>query len=277
MKGYLTISKFARLANTTVETLKHYNSIGLLKPEHIDSDNGYRYYSISQLYELQLIKYLRSLNISIGNIQEYMRNQNIDTTVSMIQRELQSINKEITQINFRKRALETRLSYLKQAQYAAINLESITLNKFRARYVVSTGRIFENATVESEEAFMELCNIFDDDLPVFFLRQFGNVIPKEQLLNPKTDKHSIYFAFIEKAEASRYPTYSSTIDEGYFICGYFKGSYHARSNLLKKMLTFIEKRNYVIAGDAIQIKLCDEAETLDPRDFIHQIQIPVTL
>ncbi|MGL4955400.1 MAG: MerR family DNA-binding transcriptional regulator, partial [Cetobacterium sp.] len=41
-----SIGETAKLNNITIQTLRHYDKEGLLKPSHIDQDTKYRYYSI---------------------------------------------------------------------------------------------------------------------------------------------------------------------------------------------------------------------------------------
>ena len=38
------IGDFARLNKVTVKALRHYESVGLLQPGHIDAPTGYRYH-----------------------------------------------------------------------------------------------------------------------------------------------------------------------------------------------------------------------------------------
>lgn len=40
-----SIGEFSRVSKMSVKTLRFYDERGLLKPGHIDSRNGYRYYS----------------------------------------------------------------------------------------------------------------------------------------------------------------------------------------------------------------------------------------
>ena len=44
IQSVFTTGEFAKLCNTTKETLFHYDKIGILKPKFIKR-NGYRYYS----------------------------------------------------------------------------------------------------------------------------------------------------------------------------------------------------------------------------------------
>ncbi len=48
----ITIGDFARLGRVSVRMLRHYDTIGLLRPEHVDPHTGYRYYRPEQLRRL---------------------------------------------------------------------------------------------------------------------------------------------------------------------------------------------------------------------------------
>jgi DNA-binding transcriptional MerR regulator len=60
MNQYLTIRKFSELTHTTIDTLKHYDDIGLLKPARI-GPNRYRYYLPEQSLELTRILFGKTL------------------------------------------------------------------------------------------------------------------------------------------------------------------------------------------------------------------------
>lgn len=62
------IGDFSRLTQVTVKALRHYDSLGLLKPERIDPDSGYRYYSAAQLPWLNRILALKDLGFSLEQI-----------------------------------------------------------------------------------------------------------------------------------------------------------------------------------------------------------------
>ncbi len=64
----LTIGVFAQVGQVTVQTLRHYDRLGLLKPEHIDRFTNYRYYSLEQLPRLYRILALKELGLSLEQI-----------------------------------------------------------------------------------------------------------------------------------------------------------------------------------------------------------------
>lgn len=54
-----------------VGSLRHYEQAGLLKPEYTDPETGYRYYSVRQFEVLNTIRYLRVLDMPLGQIGEF--------------------------------------------------------------------------------------------------------------------------------------------------------------------------------------------------------------
>ena len=66
-----TAGQFARLHHLNKRTLHYYDDIGLFSPAY-KGRNGYRYYTYQQSGELESILALRELNMSIGEIKEYL-------------------------------------------------------------------------------------------------------------------------------------------------------------------------------------------------------------
>ncbi len=62
------IGDFSRLSQVTVNTLRHYDEIGLLKPAQVDRFTGYRYYSIDQLAQVHRILALKDLGFTLEQI-----------------------------------------------------------------------------------------------------------------------------------------------------------------------------------------------------------------
>ena len=76
------------------DTLLYYDRIGLFQPE-IRKENGYRYYSASQLAELDTILTLRDLDFPIPAIKEALKDLNPGSFVELMEREEESIRRKI--------------------------------------------------------------------------------------------------------------------------------------------------------------------------------------
>jgi DNA-binding transcriptional MerR regulator len=69
----LKIGDFSKLSRVSVQALRHYNEVGLLKPAHVDNFTGYRYYSASQLPQLNRILALKDLGFSLEQIGQLLK------------------------------------------------------------------------------------------------------------------------------------------------------------------------------------------------------------
>ena len=54
---YFKIGEVVEEKGFSIQTLRYYDKIGLIKPKYIDPETNYRYYSGTQFYKLEIIKY----------------------------------------------------------------------------------------------------------------------------------------------------------------------------------------------------------------------------
>lgn len=66
----LKIGEFAERSGISIRRLRHYHRLGLLRPVYVDRFSGYRYYHADQLDDVQQIRYLRSLGLSLAQVAE---------------------------------------------------------------------------------------------------------------------------------------------------------------------------------------------------------------
>ena len=46
----LSIGEFSKICQVSAKTLRYYDEIGLLRPEEINPENGYRYYRVVSFF-----------------------------------------------------------------------------------------------------------------------------------------------------------------------------------------------------------------------------------
>ncbi len=67
------IGEFSKIAQVSGRLLRYYDEIGLFKPQHIEPETGYRYYSADQLPCLNRILALKALGLSLEQIQRLLK------------------------------------------------------------------------------------------------------------------------------------------------------------------------------------------------------------
>ena len=70
------IGEFSKKTNVPVKTLRYYDEINLFKPQEIDLFSGYRYYSDTQINDLQTILILKEVGFSLEEIKKNKNNYN---------------------------------------------------------------------------------------------------------------------------------------------------------------------------------------------------------
>ena len=68
----LTIGEFSNICRVSTKTLRYYAEIGLILPDEINPENGYRYYSIEQLEKMLLINRLKDYCFSLEEIKSIL-------------------------------------------------------------------------------------------------------------------------------------------------------------------------------------------------------------
>lgn len=68
----LSIGEFSRICGVSTKTLRYYDETGLLRPNAINPENGYRYYAIEQLKTMLFIDRLKAYQFSLEEIRALM-------------------------------------------------------------------------------------------------------------------------------------------------------------------------------------------------------------
>lgn len=89
----LKVGELAALANLTVRTLHHYDSIGLLRPS-ARSDAGYRLYDRGDVARLHQIQALRVLGMSLSDIGLYLDSPGA-SPLAVVERQLAAVDRQL--------------------------------------------------------------------------------------------------------------------------------------------------------------------------------------
>ncbi|MGN1015325.1 MAG: MerR family transcriptional regulator [Butyricicoccus sp.] len=70
MDGLMTIGKICAETGMSTSKLRYYESLGLIQPAFLDEKTGYRYYSLSQYREIEILKLCAQMNFPLKKIKE---------------------------------------------------------------------------------------------------------------------------------------------------------------------------------------------------------------
>lgn len=119
---FYSIGEFAKLSNTTRDTLLHYDNIGILKPAHV-GENGYRYYVMLQVYQVHWIRYMQKLGIKLSDIQEHMKiEQDGNSFISLLESAARDAEEELKQQRMLLRVIRNTINTLKDEPITNANV-----------------------------------------------------------------------------------------------------------------------------------------------------------
>lgn len=114
----MRIGEFSKLARVTIRLLRHYDEIGLLKPDGIDEATGYREYSVEQLPNMNKIMLLKELGLPLADIKTHIEN-NIDNAIlkTMLETKQQNLLEQIEDAQMQMSMIDYRLSHIEDDEH----------------------------------------------------------------------------------------------------------------------------------------------------------------
>jgi DNA-binding transcriptional MerR regulator/effector-binding domain-containing protein len=95
MGNVLSIGDFARITHLSVKTLRHYHHEGLLEPDQVDPQSGYRYYATTQIPTAQVIRRLRDLGMPVREVGEVLAATDPDARSELIAGHLHRLESDL--------------------------------------------------------------------------------------------------------------------------------------------------------------------------------------
>lgn len=273
LKDKFTIGEFAKLKNITSETLRYYDRIGLLKPIKTDEKTGYRYYSILQYERLSTILELRQLGMSIEEIIKYFDNRNLNQSLNILKQKYNELEEKIKELKALEKSTKEKIKHLEYISKVD-HSEEIIIKNIEKRYVITFDREIFNE-VELNYSYVELENELNEIAPIVGSNRYGAIIG-EKSSNNIIERVFKLFLFIDDT-GNMDENKIKIIPKGDYVCMYYKGFIWDISSKIEKMIKFIEKENYEICGDIIEIVQIDISVTDIDDEELFEIQIPVRI
>ncbi len=157
MPKLFQIGDVAKLFNLSVSSLRHYENIGLLIPEYIDPESGYRYYSTRQFEPLNTIRYLRALDIPLSEIADFLQNRDIEKIEEKLKKQRETVIEKQRKLKLIERKINNRLCQIENARKSEFDkVKLVELSPCRAVIM---------------EDSLKIENMFDMETPIRKLEQ----------------------------------------------------------------------------------------------------------
>ena len=260
------IGLFSQMNKVTIKALRHYDEIGLLKPEHIDEFTGYRYYSSAQLPILHEIIALRQIGFSLEEIKEVQKGKSVKELLVKKKSEiLKKISEETMKLSQGEYYLENRdenCKYdivLKELPEVIVASMRTTISSYEDLFKIIPLMGAEMEKIGCICAVPEYCfNIYHDGE---YRERDIDVEVCEAVVEMKEESEMIKFKKIDRVEKA--------------ACVLHKGSYSNFPKAYGAVIKWIEENDYEIIDYPRESYIDGIWNKDSEEEWLTEIQFPV--
>lgn len=263
----LTIGQFAALHGINKKTLMWYDEIGLFKPAAINPENGYRCYNYHQSPILETILLLRELDVSIPEIQDFMKNRSAENMKCLLDEKIAELDLQLMHLQAVRKTLSNHRQDMDTLLTMDLSEISIVEKEERCLVTVDIDRdvTFEKEVelITAETARYQLGRLHD--------ASYGSMISVASLLNGNFDDYTRLFIEIPRLVRKNGLHIQP---KGKYLRAFSKGSWDKLPLRYQAILEHARRKGLTLSGYSYE-KGINEAVIDRMEDYIVQIEIPL--
>lgn len=264
----LTIGQFAAMHGINKKTLMWYDEIGLFKPAVINPENGYRCYNYHQSPILETILLLRELDVSIKEIQDFMKNRSAGSLKCLLEEKITGLDMQISHLQAVRATLCTHHQNINTL--LTMDLSEISIIE-KEEHCLVTVDIDRNTSFEQE---VELITAETEKYRLGRLHKasYGSMISVFDLQNSSFDNYCKLFIEIPFLP---YQSGLHIMPKGKYLRAFHKGEWDGIPKRYGEILGYAREHELTLHGFSYETGLNENV--IDRiADYIVQIEIPVT-
>lgn len=276
MENYLNITQLARLRETTTETLRHYDRIGLLRPGYVDPDTGYRYYSYDQIELFDTIIDLRNMGLPLNEIKDFLPRRNVERSYEILSKKARELEQEIAEKQKLLLRIQQKTAYIdmvKKKEHMVPEDWSITKTDKR---IMVISRAEEKDFHDFVYEFTKLRSNMEKNYNVFGSNISGSLIAADSFMDPHV-KRLVRYPALPYGICEEKPVYGELVELPQADCLviYGKGTLVAGDPAIRRVQKYLKQNHYEITGYIYERDIVDISLTNDPEEVIYKLEIPV--
>mgnify|MGYP006069289945 FL=1 len=267
-ENLFSIGEVAKYQNISKQTLIFYDKVGLFRPAWVDPENGYRYYSASQLDYLDTILIMKQIGFSLQEIKEHMQHYDLDSSLAMLHRQLDVIDQKVAGLRMIRSRVQNRCDQMEAARaHCAPGRPGIELEDAPEQELfclpVAAPYTMREISIATKQCFAQAAA---GALPVFF--QCGVVVPLEKIRAGRYTEASLAFLPVERAGRD---SRVRRLPAGWRACIYHVGDYLSVGRSYEALLAWCREQKLQVCSDSYEFCINDYLTTHDEREYITKI------
>ncbi len=214
MKTYFTVGETASLLNTTASTLRYYDEIGLIHPELVDSQTGYRYYSLNQFHYIDRIRYLKNIGLPLSEIKEIIKSGSVTKLLPYLKKQRKEYEEAIKKSREKIKDIDWYIDYFEYMDTVKPSSDFYSI-KMEERYFAAVP-CFEGETISDNELRLSKLKSQENFKNLKYLRQWNYILDYNSLI--KREFYPLYVTMKIKERPNFQSDNIIVMPEGEYLC-----------------------------------------------------------
>ena len=244
MKKYFKIGEISKLYNIGVDSLRYYETIGIIHPERTES--GYRLYSIKDISKLNIIRDLLELGFNMESIKKYLNEQDVASSLEILKDEKQIIENKIKRLQSIDANVSKRIKNIESCK--DIVFDKVQHIKFDKRSCFTIDHGYKNVC-EMDVLMKALLNKNPDQLYIMGNNKFGTFFSKEDLISSDNVKYNSVFIIDESGD--------DYLEAGEYLSIFYQGPYTKSRDYAKILIEYAKKQSLILDDNFLEILWID--------------------
>ncbi|HFD6749712.1 TPA: MerR family transcriptional regulator [Enterococcus faecium] len=267
----LKIGEFALLSKISVNMLRHYDEIDLLKPAQIDPFTGYRYYDERQLPTANRIQALKRMGFSLAIIKQVLNQYDdakslknyLEIQLSEKNEDLQSLQKQINQLENTIQDLRN-MTHPKSLEVAVKEIPKRNIISCRSKldWYSQEGKLWTLLSEEIKDLNVQFANP-NYDVAVIY----------------EPDEHDKVDVEVQYSVVGQYPntkhTQFKTVPATLVAALTCKGGYSQLEFINNELSRWILENNYELCGNVMNIYHISPKTQNKPEKMLTEVCFPI--
>lgn len=265
-KNYFTTGEFAKICGVNKQTLFYYDQEGIFSPD-IVGENGYRYYSYTQIETFTVIAMLRDLGVHIKEIKAHMDNRSPEALIELMKSKKSEIDKKIRALEWSKKYIENKIRVTCEGQQAVPGV--IVTRRLPKRPMVTSdynGPDNDAAVIKALGYHLNYC----DSLGLYNACPIGGLIPLFGV-SETGYKYSKFYTVVEEDFGST----SLCAPEGDYIIIYDNHGYENVGQNCLKIMKYASQNNLRLGEYFYEDVIWDDLSTEGYFNYLVRLSINI--
>lgn len=270
----LSIGEFSKICEVSTKTLRYYDEIGLIHPDEIHPENGYRYYSIQQVKRMLFINRLKSYHFSLEEIKTILESDKDTSDEKLglaLHRKRKEIRGKLNALEYALKQINSDISNLENGIQIMSFLDNIEVQLVDAQpmNILSVRQLM--STDDYAEGYGKHFNRLYEKIATEKLTMIGPPMTIYHILENHPTGYDTEFAIPveERVKGTR------DLRGGLCAKSVLKGSYSELTSVYARLREWIENEGYALAGSPYEIYETDPSVAAVPEDNVTEVYFPV--